>query len=128
MDILESYLRYVRNLVGASDGGPIQPVSGIDLRQSLPERAAEALPGYRGMGPVRFGNDAYRHVQHDVYGQVVLSNAQAFFDRRLMRPMDERDFARLEQVGERAFRVHREPGRGAVGAAHPGRRSIPTRA
>ena len=112
VDILESYLRYVRNLVGAADGGHIQPVSGIDLRQSLPERTADALPGYRSMGPVRFGNDAYRHVQHDVYGQVVLSNAQAFFDRRLMRPMDERDFARLEQVGERAFQVHREPDAG----------------
>ena len=112
VDILESYLRYVRNLVGAADGGHIQPVSGIDLRQSLPERIADALPGYRSMGPVRFGNDAYRHVQHDVYGQVVLSNAQAFFDRRLMRPMDDRDFTRLEQVGERAFRVHREPDAG----------------
>ena len=112
VDILESYLRYVRNLVGAANGGHIQPVSGIDLRQSLPERAVAALPGYRGMGPVRFGNDAYRHIQHDVYGQVVLSNAQAFFDRRLMRPMDERDFARLEQVGERAFAVHRQPDAG----------------
>ena len=69
-------------------------------------------PGTGAWGPVRFGNDAYRHVQHDVYGQVVLSNAQAFFDRRLMRPMDDRDFARLEQVGERAFRVHREPDAG----------------
>ena len=112
VDILESYLRYVRNLVGVADGGRIQPVSGIDLRQSLPERTVPSLPGYRSMGPVRFGNDAYRHVQHDVYGQVVLSNAQAFFDRRLMRPMDERDFARLEQVGERAFAVHREPDAG----------------
>ena len=112
VDILESYLRYVRNLVAAADGGHIQPVSGIDLRQALPERAVAALPGYRGMGPVRFGNEAYRHIQHDVYGQVVLSNAQAFFDRRLLRPMDERDFASLEKVGERAFEVHREPDAG----------------
>ena len=112
VDILESYLRYVRNLVSGPNDGHLQPVSGIDLRRALPERTIEALPGYRGMGPVRFGNDAYRHVQHDVYGQVVLSNAQAFFDRRLMRPMDERDFARLERVGERAFRVYREPDAG----------------
>ena len=112
VDILESYLRYVRNLVGAARNGHIQPVSGIDLRQFLPERIADALPGYRNMGPVRFGNDAYRHVQHDVYGQVVLSNAQAFFDRRLLRPVGERDFAQLERVGERAFRVHREPDAG----------------
>ena len=24
------------------------------------------LPGYRAMGPVRLGNDAYRQIQHDV--------------------------------------------------------------
>ena len=112
VDILESYLRYMRNLIGAAKGGHIQPVSGIELRRFLPERTADALPGYRNMGPVRFGNDAYRHVQHDVYGQVVLSNAQAFFDRRLLRPMDERDFTQLEWVGERAFQVHREPDAG----------------
>ncbi len=113
VDMMESHLRYVRNLVAAAGvDGHIQPVSGIDLRPALTERVADSLPGYRDMGPVRVGNDAYTHVQHDVYGQVVLSSAQAFFDHRLLRPMGERDFLALERVGERAFEIHREPDAG----------------
>ena len=112
VDILESYLSYLRNLVGASRGGHIQPVSGIDLRQALTEREVDSLPGYRDMGPVRIGNQAHEHRQHDVYGQIVLSTAQAFFDRRLLRPMEARDFELLEEVGERAWQVHAEPDAG----------------
>lgn len=106
VDIMEGYLRYLRNLVGVADGGHLQPVYGISQEKTLTERQVTSLEGYRGMGPVRVGNQAYEHVQHDVYGQVVLSNAQAFYDLRLLRPVDENDFALLEKVGERAFALH----------------------
>src|SRR3712207_8043532 len=56
------------------------------FRSDLIETEIKTLPGYRGMGPVRVGNQAYEHKQHDVYGQVILSSTQAFFDRRLLRP------------------------------------------
>ena len=46
----------------------------------------QSLPGYRGMGPIRVGNQAHEHHQHDVYGQIVLSTVQAFYDTRLFRP------------------------------------------
>lgn len=112
VDIMESYLQYVRNLVGAAAEDKIQPVWGIDLRSVLTESIMDSLPGYRDMAPVRIGNDAYTHHQHDVYGQVVLSNAQAFFDKRLLRPMTGRDFELLEEVGERAFAVYDKPDAG----------------
>lgn len=114
VDMMERYLGYVRNLIKDDDDGEgrIQPVSGIDRRRALTEYVADSLPGYRDMGPVRIGNDAYTHDQHDVYGQVVLSAAQAFFDHRLLRSMGERDFLALERVGERAYEIHREPDAG----------------
>ncbi|HLK26575.1 MAG TPA: glycoside hydrolase family 15 protein, partial [Caulobacteraceae bacterium] len=111
-DILENYLRYLRDLIDQSKGGHIQPVYGIGLEPALGERVIEALPGFRGMGPVRAGNQAHEHLQHDVYGQIILSSAQAFFDERLLRPATVEDFHALEQVGERAFLLHDQPDAG----------------
>ncbi len=109
VDILENYLGYIRNLIDASNGGHIQPVYGVGLEPALIERFADALPGYRGMGPVRVGNQAHEHLQHDVWGQIVLSSVQAFFDERLLRPATIEDFRALEPIGERAFALHDQP-------------------
>jgi uncharacterized circularly permuted ATP-grasp superfamily protein len=112
MGTLEHYMRWVRNIVAQSKGGHIQPVYGIGLEADLTEDFAKQLPGYRGMGPVRVGNQAAEHVQHDVYGQVVLGVAQSFFDTRLMKRPGLMEFEQLEPVGERAFAVHDTPDAG----------------
>jgi GH15 family glucan-1,4-alpha-glucosidase len=109
-DMLENYLAYLRNLVdqvGAS--GHVQPVYGVGLEPVLTERIAPDLAGYRGMGPVRVGNQAHEHMQYDVFGQIVLSTVQAFFDDRLIRPATIEDFRALEPVGDRAFELHDKP-------------------
>lgn len=111
-DILENYLGFLRNIVDAADGGHIQPLYGVGYEPILTERIVTSLPGYRGMGPVRVGNQAHQQIQHDVYGQIVLSNVQAFFDERLLRPATQADFEALEVVGERAFQMHDQPDAG----------------
>jgi len=136
-DMLENYLVYLRNLVDeASRGemhpsgvpaaqrelpgmehsatpngkaGHVQPVYGVGLEPVLTEWIAPHLPGYRGIGPVRVGNQAHEHLQHDVYGQIILSTVQAFFDERLLRPATVADFKALEPIGERAFELHDKP-------------------
>ena len=111
-DMLENYLGYLRNLVDTSKGGHVQPVYGVGLEPALTERIMDSLPGYRGMGPVRAGNQAYEHYQHDVYGQIVLPLVQSFFDQRLLRPGTVADFHALEKVGDRAFAMHDQPDAG----------------
>jgi hypothetical protein len=112
LDVLENYLGYLRNIVDEAKGGHIQPLYAVSGEARLDERQAEALAGYRAMGPVRIGNAAFSQIQHDAYGQIVLSNVQAFIDERLFRKATEADFHALEKVGERAWQVHDQPDAG----------------
>ena len=109
---MESYLNWLYNVVRGARNGHIQPLYGIGLEPELPESLLEDVCGYRGMGPVRIGNQAHEHFQHDVYGNVVLGAAQAFHDQRLFRRADASDFEALETMGEQAWRLHDQPDAG----------------
>ena len=109
---MEHYIAYIVNVAANAAGGRLQPVYAIDGRANLEEREIATLPGYRGMGPVRIGNQAYRQVQHDVYGSAVLAATHAFFDRRLARRGDEALFRKLEPLGERAVELYDQPDAG----------------
>jgi pentatricopeptide repeat protein len=108
---MEAYLRYIVN-VAFEEGAQLQPVYGITGKADLSEKIVENLPGYRGMGPVRVGNQAYQQVQNDVYGSVVLAATQYFFDSRLAEPGDSGNFQRLAALGQRAAKLYNEPDAG----------------
>ncbi len=110
--VLENYVRFLTNIVATANGRDIQPVYGIALERRLHERTVDGIAGYRGMGPVRVGNQAFEQRQHDVYGDIVLATTQAFFDSRFLRPGDEKTFARLEGVGKQAVRLAAKPDAG----------------
>jgi GH15 family glucan-1,4-alpha-glucosidase len=112
LSTMEDYLRWLHDVVRAAADGHVQPLYGIGLEPHLPERTVPSLAGYRAMGPVRVGNQAHEHVQHDVYGNVVLGAAQAFHDQRLLRRVDVSDFAAFERMGERAWELHEQPDAG----------------
>lgn len=109
---MEDYLRWLSNVVMQAKGGHIQPLYGIGLEASLPESTMDHLAGYRGMGPVRVGNQAQEHFQHDVYGNVVLGAAQAFHDQRLLHRAGLAEFKHLEAVGEQAVQTYDTPDAG----------------
>jgi GH15 family glucan-1,4-alpha-glucosidase len=109
---MEEYLRWLMNVVIRSGGGHIQPLYGIGQEEKLTEYIMEHLPGYRGMGPVRVGNQAQEHFQHDVYGNILLGAAQAFHDHRLLKRAGRAEFAHMEAVGEQAFKIYDKPDAG----------------
>lgn len=112
LDVLERYLTYLRNIVDDARGGHVQPMYDVMGEGKLTEKVIESMPGYRGMSPVRSGNDAFQQIQHDAYGQIVLSSAQAFFDERLFRKSGLEDFHSLERVGDLAWSVYDKPDAG----------------
>jgi GH15 family glucan-1,4-alpha-glucosidase len=109
---MEAYLRYIMNIIESAQSGSLQPLYGISGETELSERVVESLPGYRSMGPVRVGNQAFEQAQNDVYGSVILAATQAFFDQRLEHPGDIAMFERLEQLGERAAALYDKPDSG----------------
>ncbi|HEY4134075.1 MAG TPA: glycoside hydrolase family 15 protein [Alphaproteobacteria bacterium] len=109
---MEDYLGYIANIAAGAQHGKLQPVYGIMLEERLIESEVSGLPGYRGMGPVRVGNQAYEHIQNDIYGSVVLASTQAFFDSRLIHPGDQAMFERLEHIGAVAAELHDQPDAG----------------
>jgi len=99
---MEEYLAYITNIVAMAEDGYLQPVFGITLETRLDETQTTSLAGYRGMAPVRVGNDAYGQVQNDGYGSVLLALSQAFYDQRLSYMGDASLFEKMEKLGEQA--------------------------
>ncbi len=112
IETMEEYLEYLGNIIALRDDGYLQPVYGIGLEQKLTETTIDSLEGYRQNRPIRIGNQAYEHDQHDGYGSVILAVTQAFFDRRLRQPAGPTTFRRLELLGEKAWEVHDVPDAG----------------
>ena len=109
---MEGYLHYITNLIADAQDGNLQPVYGITYDKRLVEETMNSLSGYRAMGPVRRGNQAFEHVQNDVYGSVILAVAQTFFDSRLNKKGDENLFQYLEPIGERCRELVDKPDAG----------------
>jgi hypothetical protein len=109
---MESFLRYLDDIVAREGESLLQPVYGLAGERDLQERTTATLAGFQAMGPVRVGNLAFQQRQHDVYGSVILASTQSFFDERLEHPGDVALFRRLEALGERAAAFFDQPDAG----------------
>jgi GH15 family glucan-1,4-alpha-glucosidase len=82
---LEQYAHYIENLALQLNGSSrFQPLYSISGEAKLVEKIVD-LAGYQDNNrPVRVGNQAYEHIQNDVYGQVLVSLLPLFVDERLV--------------------------------------------
>ena len=108
---MEDFISFTLGIASSREE-TLRPVYSVVPTDSLEERTAEHLEGYRGDGPVRIGNAAVEQSQHDTYGSIILAATPMFFDRRLPRPGDEGLFRLLESLGERAAKAALEPDAG----------------
>jgi GH15 family glucan-1,4-alpha-glucosidase len=80
---MERFLEYLRNIAEEREG-VLQPAYRINGSAEAPEQELDHLSGFNGDGPVRIGNQAFEHVQNDVYGEMVLGVSRLFLDTRFV--------------------------------------------
>jgi len=80
---MEKYFGYVTD-ISFSEDERYQPLYGITGKKNLVEEILTDLDGYMGNKPVRIGNQAYEHIQNDIYGQVMISLLPLYTDHRFV--------------------------------------------
>lgn len=80
---MEKYASFIAN-ISYEERGRYQPLYGITGKKDLTESTLDYLQGYLGNQPVRIGNQAYEHIQNDVYGQALISVLPLFTDHRFV--------------------------------------------
>ncbi|TZF82733.1 glycoside hydrolase family 15 protein [Pedobacter sp. BS3] len=80
---MEHYFNYVTD-ISFSENFRYQPLYSITGKHDLVEQILSHLHGYMGNQPVRIGNQAYEHIQNDIYGQVMISLLPLYNDHRFV--------------------------------------------
>ncbi len=71
-DEAASFMRWIEARCGELEpDGSLQIMYGLDGRHDLSEQTLPHLKGYRGSSPVRIGNEAFRQLQLDIYGELL---------------------------------------------------------
>ncbi|WP_330631061.1 glycoside hydrolase family 15 protein [Halocatena halophila] len=86
-----------------------QPLFGLTEREETTERTLEHFSGYRGSTPVRIGNAASTQLQHDMYGELLLSIHRAY---RYGEPISEATWEMIRGVVDRVCSVWEQPDHG----------------
>ena len=80
---MEKYFNYLSDISHAEDTR-YQPLYGIAGEREITEHTLSHLEGYKGEQPIRIGNQAYEHIQNDIYGQVLISMLPLYTDHRFV--------------------------------------------
>ncbi|MDB4904144.1 MAG: glycoside hydrolase 15-related [Mucilaginibacter sp.] len=80
---MEKYFGYITD-ISFNEDTRYQPLYGITGKKKLVEEILTDLEGYLGNQPVRVGNQAYEHIQNDIYGQVLISLLPLYTDHRFI--------------------------------------------
>ena len=109
-DELERYFNYILNIsVRAKERfQPLYTITGDDF---IEEKILN-LPGYQHNQPVRIGNQAYTHIQNDVYGQILISLLPLYVDRRFINSERGSSLDLIEDILRKVEKILDEPDAG----------------
>jgi GH15 family glucan-1,4-alpha-glucosidase len=108
----EQFVQYLLNVAGGAPGLNLAPLYRVDGSQNLEESILTDWPGYNGEGPVRIGNGAALHSQHDIYGEMVLALTPIFLDERMSAERSPAAFKLIEALARKAISLAGVPDAG----------------
>ncbi|MBS1153693.1 MAG: glycoside hydrolase 15-related protein [Myxococcaceae bacterium] len=108
----ESFVSYLLNIAASDPELGLNPLYRIDGSLDLEEQILEHWPGFNGEGPVRVGNGAAKHKQHDIFGEMVLALTPVFLDDRFKAERSADALGLLERLTRRAIAVAGTPDAG----------------
>jgi GH15 family glucan-1,4-alpha-glucosidase len=108
----EAFIKYLLDISARSADLDLRPLYRIDGGSDLDERILPNWAGFNGDGPVRVGNGAAVHQQHDVYGELVLALTPVFLDERFGEERTPATLDLLERLARRAIAVVGTPDAG----------------
>ena len=115
----EQFVQYLLNVAGGAPELNLAPLYRVDGSQNLEESILENWPGYNGEQPVRIGNGAALHSQHDIYGEMVLALTPIFLDERMSAERSPAALAVDRGTGAKGHLAGRRAGRRASGSIAP---------
>jgi GH15 family glucan-1,4-alpha-glucosidase len=108
----EQFLQFLLNIVASSPDLDLAPLYRIDGKTDLTEQLLDDWPGYQGEKPVRVGNGAAMHQQHDVYGEMVLALTPLFLDARFAEQVTVPVLDLVGRLARKAIAVAGQPDAG----------------
>ena len=108
----EQFVQYLLNVAGGAPDLVLAPLYRVDGSQNLEESILEHWPGYNGEKPVRVGNAAALHSQHDIYGEMVLALTPIFLDERMSAERSPAALRLIEGLARKAISLAGVPDAG----------------
>ncbi|MCI0750018.1 MAG: glycoside hydrolase family 15 protein [Nevskiales bacterium] len=105
----EHFVQYLLNIAANAPDLDLRPLYRVNGGTDLDEQILQGWAGYEGNGPVRVGNAAAQHLQHDVFGEMVLALAPVFMDDRFQQERSPAALELLERLARKAMAVAGTP-------------------
>ena len=108
----EHFIQYLIGIAANTPDLDLKPLYRLDGSSDLEERIIDNWAGFNGDGPVRVGNGAALHQQHDVFGEMIMGLAPVFIDDRFSLERNPATLDLLERLARKAAAVVGTPDAG----------------
>ncbi|HEX5056863.1 MAG TPA: glycoside hydrolase family 15 protein [Gammaproteobacteria bacterium] len=108
----EHFIKFLLDITAKAPDLDLKPLYTVDGGSDLEERLLENWSGFNNDGPVRVGNAAALHQQHDVFGELVLALTPVFIDDRFQLERTPETLQLVERLARKAIEIAGTPDAG----------------